>query len=93
MCGINGIYGPLKSEDGLARIAQMNSKLEHRGPDAEGTFQSEMIAFGHRRLSIIDLSEASNQPMTDPSGRYTIVFNGEIYNYRELRKTLAEVGS
>lgn len=91
MCGINGIYGPLKSEDGRARIAQMNAKLEHRGPDAEGFYQSEMIALGHRRLSIIDLSEASNQPMTDLSGRYTIVFNGEIYNYRELRKTLAGV--
>ncbi len=91
MCGINGIYGPLKSEDGLARITQMNARLAHRGPDAEGSYQNDMITLGHRRLSIIDLSEASNQPMTDASGRYTIVFNGEIYNYRELRKSFSGV--
>jgi asparagine synthase (glutamine-hydrolysing) len=66
----------------------MNKALEHRGPDAEGVFSSAGICLGHTRLSIIDLSQAANQPMSDPSGRYTLVFNGEIYNYKELRKSL-----
>lgn len=66
----------------------MNKALTHRGPDAEGVFNGNGICLGHRRLSIIDLSQAANQPMSDPSGRYTLVFNGEIYNYKELRKSL-----
>jgi asparagine synthase (glutamine-hydrolysing) len=83
MCGINGILG--KISDAESRIVRMNQKLAHRGPDAGGVFSKGPISLGHRRLSIIDLSEAANQPMSDPSGRYTLVFNGEIYNYRELR--------
>lgn len=88
MCGINGIHGILTESDARKRIETMNQSLAHRGPDAAGIYYSEMIAFGHRRLSIIDPTPGSNQPMTDVSGRYTIVFNGELYNYRELRKTL-----
>jgi len=90
MCGINGIFGSLSPEDGVARLTKMNSALAHRGPDAEGSFHNKNIHLGHRRLSIIDISPASNQPMTDPSGRYTLVFNGEIYNFKELKKSLSD---
>ena len=65
----------------------MVASQRHRGPDAEGIYldPSGTAALGHNRLSIIDLSSAGTQPMWDPSGRYAIVFNGEIYNYLELR--------
>lgn len=90
MCGINGIYGPLSYDTGVERINKMNLAIAHRGPDAEGTYHNENIHLGHRRLSIIDLSPESNQPMSDHSGRFTIVFNGEIYNYKELRNSLGD---
>ena len=64
--------------------------LEHRGPDTQGTFIEDRMGLGHRRLSVIDTSPKGNQPMKDPSRRYTLVFNGEIYNYLELRKILEE---
>jgi len=89
MCGINGIYGSLQADVAVGKIAEMNKALAHRGPDAEGSFQKPMIALGHRRLSIIDLSATANQPMTDPTGRYTLVFNGEIYNFRELKQSMS----
>ena len=63
---------------------------ESPGPDAEGFFMDGELAFGHRRLSIIDLSEAANQPFEDASGRYTIIFNGEIYNYAEIKPSLSD---
>ncbi len=90
MCGINGIYGPLPRNDGAERIDRMNRELAHRGPNAEGSFHKGPIHLGHRRLSIIDLSASANQPMTDPSGRYTLIFNGEIYNYKQLRQSLSD---
>ncbi len=70
----------------------MTAMLEHRGPDASGFYKSgnNNCFLGHRRLSIIDLSEGANQPMTDASNGYTIIYNGEIYNYRELRNELVE---
>lgn len=68
-------------------LAHMNNALIHRGPDAAGIFAQPGIGLGHRRLSIIDLSEEGRQPMSSPDGRYTIVFNGEIYNYKSLRAT------
>ena len=89
MCGIAGIYGHINSESAQSRIRKMADKLKHRGPDAEGFHVSEGIALAHRRLSIIDLRTEANQPMTDASGRYTIVFNGEIYNFHELKKRLS----
>lgn len=66
----------------------MVGALAHRGPDADGVFVDENVSFGHNRLSIIDLSTAANQPMRDHTGELTIVFNGEIYNFRELKKEL-----
>lgn len=66
--------------------------MSHRGPDDEGVIEYPHIILGHRRLSIIDLSQAAHQPMTDDTGRYTIIFNGEIFNFRELRSALQSKG-
>ena len=70
----------------------MIRSLAHRGPDAEGMLIDGPIALGHRRLSVLDLSAAANQPMSDATGRYTLVFNGEIYNFRDLRARLEQIG-
>ncbi len=85
MCGIAGILGRDAREE---RVRPMMSAIKHRGPDGEGSAQLPFAAFGHRRLSIIDLSDAGRQPMTSADGRYVITFNGELYNYRELREEL-----
>lgn len=84
MCGINGF----NFEDAVL-AKRMNERIRHRGPDGTGVFVDNGISLGHNRLAIIDLSSAASQPMTDVSGRLVIVFNGEIYNYRELRQELA----
>ena len=70
----------------------MTRVLAHRGPDGEGLFVEGDAGLGHRRLSIIDLSDAGRQPMTNEDGRYWIVLNGEIYNYRERRQVLVARG-
>ncbi|MBL4578005.1 MAG: asparagine synthase (glutamine-hydrolyzing) [Flavobacteriales bacterium] len=87
MCGICGFYSSSNKilEADLQAMAQ---SLLHRGPDAEGFFSDAAVGLGHKRLSIIDLSEAANQPMTSHSDRYEIVYNGEVYNYREIAKEL-----
>ena len=87
MCGIVGIIG-LNKEVSSSKIHDMNKRIEHRGPDAEGFFIEDGIALGHRRLSIIDLSSGANQPLFDHSNRYAIVFNGEIYNYQDVKSEL-----
>ncbi len=69
-------------------IRRMTEAMAHRGPDADACWVEDNIALGHRRLSIIDLSAAANQPFVDVSGRYMIVFNGEIYNYREVKQLI-----
>ena len=74
------------------RLRAATDLLRHRGPDDEGDFVSPEFAAGFRRLSILDLSDRGRQPMADESGRYLLVFNGEIYNYRELRKELEGLG-
>lgn len=88
MCGINGIISKRPVSDLGTRIYRMNKSIEHRGPDDDAVWcdQSVSIGFGHRRLSIIDLDQRSKQPMISNSGRWLIVFNGEIYNYKELKK-------
>lgn len=91
MCGIVGIVGPGAETEGTL-IRRMTDLLDHRGPDDFGIQLSPGIALGHRRLSILDLSSAGRQPMSTPDGRYQIVYNGEIYNYLELRKELAGRG-
>jgi asparagine synthase (glutamine-hydrolysing) len=89
MCGIAGYWktGASFDADVLHRMA---AAISHRGPDDEGTWRDDSagIAFAHRRLSILDLSPAGHQPMASATGRYAIVFNGEIYNHLELRKEL-----
>jgi asparagine synthase (glutamine-hydrolysing) len=86
MCGIAGILG--KNVSNKQILLQMLQKQRHRGPDALVQWNQDDVFLGHNRLSILDLSEAANQPMTSACGRYTIVFNGEIYNYLELKKNL-----
>jgi asparagine synthase (glutamine-hydrolysing) len=88
MCGISVIVG----QSDAAAIERMVTALAHRGPDASASRRIGPHAFGHTRLSIIDL-ECGAQPMADASGRYTITFNGEIYNYAELREELLREGS
>lgn len=86
MCGIAGIVGG--NPENKFILAQMLNKQIHRGPDAQGVWSNEVISLGHNRLSILDLSNAANQPMISHCGRFIIVFNGEIYNYLELKRTL-----
>src|ERR1700704_2467704 len=89
MCGIAGIFG---SDWKLGQLEAMVSSQHHRGPDARGVYADprSVAGLGHNRLSIIDLSFAGQQPMSTPDGRYHIVFNGEVYNYLELRAELAD---
>ncbi len=84
MCGINGITA---SNESLVR--KMNERIQHRGPDGSSVYCDGKVTLGHNRLAIIDVTEASSQPMRSVDGRYVIVFNGEIYNYRELREELS----
>lgn len=91
MCGIAGFWQMRRSaEVPTETLAQMGLALQHRGPDDSGLLYDNSIGIGlvHRRLSILDLSAAGHQPMASSSGRYTIVFNGEIYNFEEIRKEL-----
>ncbi len=90
MCGIAGIVGLKDKEIANNKILSMTESLKHRGPDATGVFVDHEIALGHLRLSIIDLSESANQPFFDTSNRYVITYNGEIYNFQEVRKLLPE---
>jgi asparagine synthase (glutamine-hydrolysing) len=88
VCGISGIVGPGPKR---ARVEAMVGAQRHRGPDADGLYEDPdgLAALGHNRLSIIDLSAAGRQPMASADLRYWLVFNGEIYNYRELRSELS----
>lgn len=94
MCGIAGIYKFNHALVNTNELKQMTDAIIHRGPDGEGHWinSNRNIGFGHRRLSIIDLSEKGKQPMHYANGRYTITFNGEIYNYIELKKELISKG-
>ena len=93
MCGIAGFcnfHGTVKMQE--ENLEKMKQRMLHRGPDAGGSYISEdgKVALGHRRLSIVDLSEAGLQPMKSHSGRYVMVYNGEIYNYKMLSQKLLE---
>ena len=88
MCGFSGFFGTGNYDRELT-IEKMSELIAHRGPDSDGKFVDEYCALGFRRLSIIDL-EGGSQPIHSQDGRYVIVFNGEIYNYREIRKELIE---
>ena len=92
MCGISGIIN--KSNVAVAKdeIKNMNDLIVHRGPDDEGFFYGKNFALGHRRLSILDLSKDGHQPMSYMEDKYTITYNGEIFNYLEIKKKLEEFG-
>lgn len=95
MCGIAGLISDqLRADDLRARARVMSATVCHRGPDDEGVWVDETngVAFGHRRLAVIDLSEHGHQPMASRSGRHVITFNGEIYNYRAIRSDLEITG-
>lgn len=89
MCGITGIISYEYQTQQNLYIQQLTDQVRHRGPDAQGIFSEGIVALGHRRLSIIDLSEAANQPFFDASERYVLVFNGEIYNFQDIRSQLS----
>jgi len=88
MCGITGIISSNQKE--LAKIAVATQTLSKRGPDHQNIVSFKNLALGHARLSIIDTTKGANQPLEDDTNRYTIVFNGEIYNYKELKKELMD---
>jgi len=91
MCGIVGVAGELTRDEALDVVARMNESIFHRGPDDEGTWAEDGFGFGMRRLSIIDLA-GGHQPMWDERTGLGVVFNGEVYNYRELRERMSRGG-
>ncbi|MEM9357548.1 MAG: asparagine synthase (glutamine-hydrolyzing) [Pseudomonadota bacterium] len=90
MCGICGVWHVKSAE---AKVRTMCSQMVHRGPDGEGIWSDDIVALGHRRLAIVDLSEDGRQPMVCSDGRLIATVNGEIYNYPELRKVLEANGT
>ncbi|WP_205500038.1 asparagine synthase (glutamine-hydrolyzing) [Rufibacter sp. SYSU D00308] len=93
MCGISGIYAfTQEGQSAIQRLSDSTDALQLRGPDSGGHFTHGAVGLGHRRLSIIDVSEVACQPMHTENERYTIVFNGEIFNYQELKKQLLDKG-
>lgn len=92
MCGIAGLLNFNEQPVAPSQIKAMTDIIAHRGPDGEGQYISDSIGLGHRRLAIIDLSPAGHQPMQTHDGRYIITYNGEVYNFKELRIELEALG-
>ena len=94
MCGICGVFRStgIDAQD-MDAVSAMTASLRHRGPDCQNTYRDERAALGHDRLSVLDLSAAANQPMRSPDGRFVLVYNGELYNYRDLKKELEDAGT
>jgi hypothetical protein len=92
MCGLIAAFSRTFSELGKPELQRALDQMRRRGPDAEGVWQEPGVALGHRRLAIMDLDARSNQPFHSGCGRYVIAYNGEIYNFRELRSQLAANG-
>ncbi len=92
MCGICGVFSFSSLYSSPELLREMLLKIEHRGPDGEGLWENNQTGLGHRRLSIIDLSENGKQPMTNEDGSLWLTYNGEIYNYIDLRKELQKKG-
>ena len=91
MCGICGVIGDTEPDARRAIVLQMMGQMSHRGPDHEGMFLDHSVSLGMRRLSIIDL-DGGQQPVFNEDGTVVVVFNGEIYNFHELRRTLESLG-
>lgn len=92
MCGITGIFNLNGEPVSPVILRKMTDAIRHRGPDGEGFYTDNFIGLGHRRLAIIDLSPSGHQPMLTPDGRYALIFNGELYNFQELRVELESKG-
>jgi asparagine synthase (glutamine-hydrolysing) len=94
MCGISGIYNLNNTPVSLETLKRFTDSMVHRGPDGAGyeLFDNETLGLGQRRLSILDLSEKGKQPMSYADGRYWITYNGEIFNFIEVREELQELG-
>src|SRR5262245_30600307 len=92
MCGIVGVLSPGADGVSAAVFDGWRDRLAHRGPDQAATFHDRGLYLGFRRLAIIDLSPLGHQPMRTQDGRYTIVFNGQVYNFEELRAELESAG-
>lgn len=93
MCGIAGVLDPSARDAGLRAVGESIAKaLRHRGPDDSGIWCESGVVLAHRRLAVIDLTSAGHQPMVSPTGRYVLSYNGEIYNFRDLRRRLETVG-
>lgn len=90
MCGITGFFDKSQLPDAQSVLGKMLATIQQRGPDSEGMWHDDGMYLGHRRLSILDLSVAGHQPMISQSRRYAIVFNGEIYNHKEIKQKLSE---
>lgn len=90
MCGIAGILSFTDSNPLPDQIRSMTDAIQHRGPDASGHFTEGPVALGHRRLSIIDLSPSGNQPFASATNRYQLVFNGELYNFQEVKASITD---
>lgn len=91
MCGIFGVASPSSLPEARSLLEQLTDRLSHRGPDARGSFSDDTVFLGHRRLSVLDLA-GGGQPMTACGGRYVIAYNGELYNFKELRAQLEDLG-
>jgi asparagine synthase (glutamine-hydrolysing) len=92
MCGIVGIFNLDGEPVSPAPLRRMTNTLAHRGPDGEGFYVDSFLGLGHRRLAIIDLSSAGHQPMSTDDRQFTLIYNGEVYNFRELRRELEDLG-
>ncbi|HYR09531.1 MAG TPA: hypothetical protein VEQ60_17285, partial [Longimicrobium sp.] len=92
MCGITGIFNTDGAPVSIAVLRRMADAIRHRGPDGEGFWTESFVGLGHRRLSIIDLSPLGHQPMQSADGQVVLSYNGEIYNYQELRLELEALG-
>lgn len=92
MCGITGIFNYYKAPLPQGILGKMTRMVKHRGPDGEGFWTDGFIGLGHRRLAILDLTSAAHQPMISNDGRYVLIYNGEIYNFKEIKTHLEKEG-
>ena len=90
MCGIVGFTNHIDNSNVV--LSKMMDKIKHRGPDAEGSYIDDKVALGHRRLSIICITADGNQPMFNEDGSIALVFNGEIYNFQDIKAELIKAG-